>query len=200
MKHPRSSFAVLTIGVLSLAAAGMAFGDDDGDEGRRGGGDPSRGMSSRAPLVMAGYATYAEECSTCHMAYQPGLLPALAWARIMDPAALASHYGDDASLPAAIINQITAYLTRNAADQRGDRRAQAIVAGTPHLAGPGEALPRISETSYFKSEHDEIPARLVKDNPEVGGFSQCNACHRRATEGDYSERQIDIPGYGRWKD
>ena len=48
--------------------------------------------------------------------------------------------------------------------------------------------------------HDEIPPRMVKDNPEVGSFSQCNSCHRGAAEGVYNEHQVSIPGYGRWED
>ncbi|NEX22560.1 cytochrome C [Thiorhodococcus mannitoliphagus] len=200
MRHRSPLLVVLTIGLLSLTALSVAFAGDGEGEERRGGGGTGHWMQSRAPVTTPGQATYAQECSACHMAYQAALLPALTWARIMSPAALGSHYGDDASLSAATINEITTYLTRNAADQRGDRRAQAMAAGTPNLAGPGETLPRITDTSYFKREHGEIPAHLVQDNPEVGSFSHCNACHRRATEGDYSERQIDIPGYGPWKD
>ena len=40
----------------------------------------------------------------------------------------------------------------------------------------------------------------MKDNPEIGSFSKCNACHKGATEGNYDEGQINIPGRGPWKD
>ncbi|MDH5218993.1 MAG: diheme cytochrome c, partial [Gammaproteobacteria bacterium] len=39
---------------------------------------------------------YKEECSACHMAYQPGLLPARSWEKMMDN--LADHFGENAEL------------------------------------------------------------------------------------------------------
>ena len=66
--------------------------------------------------------------------------------------------------------------------------------------GTGVRLPRITEIADFRDEHEEIPARLVTGNPDVLSFSQCNACHRRAEEGNFSEQQIDIPGHGPWQD
>jgi hypothetical protein len=115
----------------------------------------------------------------------------------MEPAALANHYGDDASLSNELRTEISTFLGANAADLAQQ--------GNPHRLPPdgtiaGQTLPRITETSDFKRKHDEIPARLIKDNPEVGSLSQCNACHRGAPEGDYNERQINIPGHGPWKD
>ncbi len=53
---------------------------------------------------------------------------------------------------------------------------------------------------YFRREHDEIPPRLVRNNEEVGSFSNCQACHRNAETGIYNEHQVVIPGVGRWDD
>jgi hypothetical protein len=51
----------------------------------------------RVPPVT--HAATLKECGECHMAYQPGLLPAASWNRIMD--GLADHFGENASvLPA----------------------------------------------------------------------------------------------------
>ena len=63
-----------------------------------------------------------------------------------------------------------------------------------------QPLMRITETSYFKKEHDEIPPKMVKDNPEVGSFSRCDACHTRAADASFDEDEVRIPGYGRWED
>ena len=41
-------------------------------------------------------ATYRDECGSCHVAYPPGLLPAVSWQRLMSD--LPRHYGTDASL------------------------------------------------------------------------------------------------------
>ena len=59
---------------------------------------------------------------------------------------------------------------------------------------------RISETDYFRGQHHEIPAKMVVGNPDVGGFSRCEACHRGAEQGDFDEHGVRIPGYGRWDD
>ena len=64
----------------------------------------------RVPPV--GDATTAKECGECHMAFQPALLPAESWMRIMD--GLKDHFGDDASLPADVAASIRGYLAAHA--------------------------------------------------------------------------------------
>jgi hypothetical protein len=192
MNHHQQILSILAVGIFTLGAAGVAFGDDDDDDDRR--GKRSQPRADFAPLTNA---AYSEECGSCHMAYQPGLLPARAWTAIMSPAGLSNHYGDDASLTDELRNEISAYLTANGADRSGGKRASKFAESR---AGADGGLPRISENPYFVKEHDEIPARLIKDNPDVGSLSKCNACHRGAAEGDYSERQINIPGHGPWED
>ena len=155
----------------------------------------SRHPDLRQALAPVVNATYSQECGSCHMAYPPGLLPPQAWAQIMTPEALANHYGDDASLSEELRTEISTFLGANAANVM----LQMVPSGASN-AGAASSLPRITESVDFKREHDEIPARLVTGNPEVGSFSQCNACHRKAAEGNYDERWIDIPGHGPWKD
>ncbi|WP_295399317.1 hypothetical protein [uncultured Thiocystis sp.] len=96
----------------------------------------------------------------------------------MEPAALGNHYGDDASLAEARRTEIARYLAANSADQASAPRSRAFAVGFDVKAGTG--LPRITETPDFKRKHDEIPVRLIQDNPEVGSLSQRNACHRQA--------------------
>jgi hypothetical protein len=195
MNHSKRIILILAAGLLSLGAVGLAFSDDN-ERGHRGGW-----VESRADVTPVANATYSQECGSCHLAYQPGLLPAQAWTRIMDPAALGNHYGDDASLTDALRTEIGAYLTANAADQSEQTRARAFAVASGTIdSNQGDVLPRVTETRYFVRKHDEIPARLVAGNPEVGSFSQCNACHRGAAKGVYNEHQVNIPGYGRWKD
>jgi hypothetical protein len=59
---------------------------------------------------------------------------------------------------------------------------------------------RISLTPYFIRKHDEISPSVLVDNPRVGSFSQCNACHLNAVKGSFSENEVSIPGVGYWKD
>ena len=50
-----------------LALSGAWAHDDEGDR-------PGRART-RVPMLAA----YQQECSACHMAYPPGLLPAASW-------------------------------------------------------------------------------------------------------------------------
>jgi hypothetical protein len=203
MRTSTKTIAMLAIAILSLGAVGLAVGDSDDDDHEKhekhekGGG----WVKSRPDVDPVANATYSAECGSCHMAYQPGLLPGDAWTQIMSPAGLSDHYGDDASLADDVRAEITAFLLNNSADQAERSRSRAFaVSANPTASVQGTRLPRITETRYFMHEHDEIPARLVTGNPEVGSFSQCNSCHRGAAEGVFNEKQVSIPGYGRWED
>lgn len=149
-------------------------------------------------IAPATQPRYLEECGACHLAYPPGVLPADAWSRILAPASLADHYGDDASLPDALIIELRTYLTANAAD--GSPRVRERAFAVPGAARSDGGLPRITETPYFLRKHHRVPARLVRDNPEIGSFSQCNRCHLGADQGVFDESRIDIPGFGSWQD
>lgn len=182
---------LILLGLVAAGAVGVAVSDDGDRNAKRGGW-----LTARADVVPVANATYSEECGSCHLAYQPGLLPAQAWAQIMDPAALGDHYGDDASLAETRRTGILVWLTAHSADQASEVRSRAFAVGFNPDAGTG--LPRITETRYFKRKHDRVPASLVTGNPDVGSFSQCNACHRGAVKGIYNDSQIDIPGHGAW--
>lgn len=151
-------------------------------------------LGSRADVRPVQNETYRSECSGCHFAYQPGLLPQQAWKRIMD--SLDDHYGDDASLDETQAAEIRSYLLDNAADRASLSRSRAFAMGSDI----GDGLPRITQTRYFQHEHYEIPTRFVRGIPDVGSFSNCQACHRTADAGVYNEHQVVIPGVGRWDD
>jgi hypothetical protein len=199
MKPSLLTAGAVTAVLLAIGAAGLALGDDDDHEHHRKDHDDDRRGGWVRPgedVAPVTNATYTEECGACHMAYQPGLLPADAWQQIMDPDALTDHYGDDASLSPELRVEIADYLAANSADSASKSRSRAFAVGD----SADGALPRISETRYFRNEHHEIPKRLVANNPEVGSFSNCNACHQGAGEGVYNEHRVRIPGYGRWDD
>ena len=137
---------------------------------------------------------YKEECGSCHLAYPPGLLPARSWRKVM--LELESHFGDNAELDAETHQSITEFLLTNSADKSEYRRSKKFSRSINY----NDAPVRISETPYFKHEHDEIPARLVTTNSKVNSFSQCDACHAKAEQGSFNEHDVRIPGYGRWDD
>ncbi|MBM2830568.1 MAG: cytochrome [Gammaproteobacteria bacterium] len=146
-------------------------------------------------VALISNPVYKDECGgDCHMAYQPGLLPAKSWEKIMS--GLEDHFGDNAELDTMTHKAITDFLVSNSADKSNYRRSRRFTSSNEL----GDIPIRISETPYFKHEHDEIPARMVTGNKDVNSFSNCNACHRKAEQASFRERDIFIPGYGRWDD
>ena len=169
------------LAIAGIAAASSVLADDDGYRGSRG-----------PDVKPVDNTLYKTECASCHMAFQPGFLPARSWQKLMG--GLADHFGDNAELGAAERQAIEAYLVANAADNAGGRRSQKF------MRSIGDTTPlRITEVSYFRSKHREVPARLIK-HEKVGSLSNCAACHTRADLGSYAEREINIPGVGRWED
>ena len=116
------------------------------------------------------------ECGGCHVAYPPGLLPAASWRRLMS--GLDRHFGADASVDPAAAAEIGAYLERYSASGKRAR-------------GASDSL-RITESAWFVHEHDELPA-AVWTRPAVKSPANCAACHTRAEDGDFRERNIRVP-------
>jgi len=152
------------------------------------------GWSSRGPDVNpVKNELYQSECGTCHFAYQPGLLPAQSWKKLMG--SLADHFGENAELAGDTQQQLTTYLLEGAAEKSETRRSAKILRSLG-----AEAPLRITDVPYIRYKHGEIPARLISGNPEVRSLSNCAACHTQAAKGSYAEREIRIPGVGRWED
>lgn len=126
----------------------------------------------RVPLLPE----YRQECGACHVAYPPGLLPAASWRRLM--AGLPEHFGTDASLDAEAVRRIAGWLDANAGQGRRTREAP-----------PGD---RITRSAWFVHEHDEVPSATWK-RASIKSPANCAACHTRAEQGDFDERDIRIP-------
>jgi hypothetical protein len=50
----------------------------------------------------------------------------------------------------------------------------------------------ILKTPYIRRKHSDIPQRLIAQ-PEVGTLSNCEACHKKASKGNYDDDEIRIP-------
>lgn len=177
---------------VGLSVSGIAFGDDDG---KWGGKNKDKSYGARSATVTAVMnKTYEAECSACHFAYQPGFLPERSWVKIMDN--LDDHFGDNAMLDEASHDVILNYLRGHAADRLPQRFSHSLL----RSLGEQDTPLRITETRFFVAKHDEVPSRLVKDNPEVRSFSNCQKCHTGADKGFFDEDSVVIAGYGRWDD
>ena len=126
-------------------------------------------------FAVAPNAAHQQECAACHVAYPPGLLPAASWERIMG--GLDRHFGTDASLDATTAAEIKTWLVAHAA--RGGR-----------IGEPPQD--RISRSSWFVRQHDELPASTWK-RASIGSPANCAACHAGAARGDFNEHQVRIP-------
>jgi len=137
---------------------------------------------------------YKEECGSCHFAYQPSLLPSRSWQQLMTQ--LEDHFGENAELEANTQKILTDYLVNRSANSSHDKLATKMMR---RLAKNKTPL-RITEMPYLKHEHNKIPEKMVAKNAEVKSLSYCDKCHTQAESGSYLEKDIRIPGYGRWEE
>lgn len=139
--------------------------------------------------------TYQDECSACHLAYQPGLLTSKSWEKLLNDKALNDHFGENASLDKDSLKVIYDYAMANAADKSYFKRSRKIAA-----AEDGTAPLRITEVRYIKRKHHDLPEKMVKGNKDVKSLSYCNACHTKAEEGNYDNDTVSIPNFPKWDD
>lgn len=137
---------------------------------------------------------YAEECSSCHYAYPPGLLPEASWRKLLAAPALSDHFGENIEMKEALRAELLAYAVANAADHSDAKRSRKMMSSI----GDGPAPLRITEVPYIQRKHQEIPEKLVKGNPKVNSLAQCDTCHVDAKNGNLDDDTVVIPGHGRW--
>lgn len=163
MPHDLEKYSRMFATVLLILVATLSVAHaEDDDEGW-----PQQAVSNDK---------WVTECTACHVAYPPRFLPAESWRAIMS--GLDKHFGSNAGLDAESANEITAFLVKNA-----DTRAHPVL---------GKPLLRLTETSWFKSDHREVAAHVWK-NIKIRSPANCGACHPKADRGDFSEDDVKIP-------
>jgi nitrate/TMAO reductase-like tetraheme cytochrome c subunit len=136
-----------------------------------GGAHAEHGTYDVTPL-----AKHQQECSSCHVAYPPGLLPAASWTRIMGN--LNKHFGTDASLDEAGTREIGNWLKAHA--------------GSGRRGGEEPSQDRISKANWFVRQHDEVSSSTWR-RASIGSAANCSACHAGAAKGDFNEHAVHIP-------
>jgi hypothetical protein len=111
-------------------------------------------------------------------AYPPGLLPAPSWQRVMGN--LSKHYGTDASLDAATVQELTGWLTAQRRRQLGQARPGGAAAGPHHTQCLVRARTRRAAPCHLEAAGGEEPVQLRR------------LPHPRR-QGSYREREIRIP-------
>lgn len=135
---------------------------------------------------LADDTTWRNECGSCHLAYQPGLLPVRSWRALM--AAQHDHFGEDLALDAGSAASVQAFLTDNAAEHPATEAAWYVQHTTPLQRTPL----RVTDTAYWREKHGELP-RVLFDSGRVHGRGDCAACHLDAAAGTFRDGAMQVP-------
>ena len=93
---------------------------------------------------------------------------------------LDDHFGEVATLDAAVVADITTYLVANAADAGGKKSR--LLRRLDDTVTPL----RITEMSWWIRSHNELSEKSFK-RANVGSKANCIACHTTANKGEYYE-------------
>lgn len=141
------------------------------------------------------------ECSDCHMAYPPILLPTASWEKILGN--LSDHFGDDASLDDATVKSLTEYFVKNSNDvvlAKYEKVFEAMKAAkikegksVKFLRPPGilrtakkwssKSQPeRIQDLPRFRSKHNfsvqcQSIIKSVMKRAKIQTMAMCSDCH-----------------------
>lgn len=171
-------------------------------------------IADKLRLPVDAPPAFQAECASCHVAFPPSLLTADDWKRVMR--SLDKHYGDNASLDEKARLILEGFHVRNAGGAKvgaGPSQADAPPVGgsEPNLRARGAnsvgadrtadkaELPRITKTAWFVREHHEV-RQADWTHVKVKTPANCAACHTKAAEGSYREREIVMPNGRKWED
>lgn len=130
---------------------------------------------SKNPGVSAvKFQQYNEICGSCHFPYQPGLLPAVSWEKIMSNKD--NHFGITLKLTTVESRTMTRYLLDNSAGHVNDEVSSNMLRSLKY----NPVVIRITKTPYFVNKHSQLDH---KDNTK--DIRQCDNCHQGAAQGEY---------------
>lgn len=142
------------------------------------------GLSPAGVAALPKNFTWELECSSCHMAFHPSLLPAKSWGAIMS--GLGQHFGEDASLDATATKEITDYLVSHSAETWDSQAANRF-----RNIDPAHPL-EITATQFWTRMHHDISPTIFSSKA-VGAKQNCSACHQDAASGMFAPQSISIP-------
>lgn len=136
------------------------------------------------PLPMSD--VWQQECSSCHLAYHPSLLPARSWEKLLQQQH--DHFAEDLYLEQQTVKQLADYARTNSAEQGMTEPARKIM----DLLKSSEIPLRITDTRYWIHKHDEVADKVWKQT-NVNGKNQCESCHSDAKQGWFEDARMSIP-------
>jgi len=146
-----------------------------------------------SPGSMNGFAavsnaSYAKECSACHFAYLPGLLPARSWTLLFSN--MDKHFGEVLNLGERLRTELAGYAAENAADRSPYEGSKGLLEKLPDSSTPL----RVTTLPALAGKHSI--ARAVVASGGRKGLKDCKECHLRADKGSFGTVELSIPG--RW--
>ena len=190
---PSTKYILFTVSLfLTFSCIFEALSDDDHYKKRyryRGGrqkvDDDRNGHDNNDHLKPVTNQTYKDTCGQCHFAYQPELLPAASWLKILSQ--LNDHFGEEIETDPVTIKNISDYLTTNGAENFSAERSVKIM----RCLG-GQVPIRITDIPYIRKKHHELDPAIFK-RKSIGSLSNCIACHTTAEDGIYDDDDVKIP-------
>jgi len=132
-------------------------------------------FKSKSPSVSAvKFEQYNEICGSCHFPYQPGLLPALSWEKIMSDTD--NHFGKKLKLSSVELMTMTRYLLDNSAGRVNDELSNNILQTLKY----DPVVIRITQIPYIVNKHSQLD-----DEEKMKKFGQCDSCHLGVAQGKY---------------
>jgi cytochrome b len=127
---------------------------------------------------------WSKECSSCHLAYSPALLPVRSWDRIL--AEQEHHFGEDLGLSPKTIEQLA-----SAARQTAPTWATyMLVSSAARLDAPAI---RVSDLPAWKHLHRNVePFLFSSKTASSSGAHDCERCHDDALSAAFHPRLIHI--------
>jgi len=130
--------------------------------------------SENPGVSTAKFQQYNEVCGSCHFPYQPGLLPAISWEKIISNTD--NHFGITLKMSPVTLRTMTRYVLDNSAGHVNDKISNKIL----HTMTYDPVVIRITQTPYFMNTHSQL-----SDKEKAKALGQCDSCHQAATQGKY---------------
>jgi cytochrome b len=171
---PVRAFRGIAVALATLLAGGAAAYAWHASQAR------SRPLPAAAALLPA---AWRDECSSCHLAYPPCLLPERSWNALLAPGA--DHFGEDLALAEAARGK----LQRIAATPEG---AATWACWKISASVPANATPlRITATPGWREVHAALAPQSFTA-PDSAGRHDCAACHEDAPSSTFDPRRIHL--------
>ena len=126
------------------------------------------------------FTPYTQQCTVCHNAYPPGMLPATAWQQLMED--MPAHFGGSVMVNVDTQKEISDWLQQNAGTF-----APAATQDPPQH--------RITQSDWWQNIHrnsKKIPAASWKKPMRVSA-ANCSACHAQAAAGEFNSKTAKVP-------